>query len=86
MRKLLQKHARVDMFDEHGMAALHLAAENGHCLVADVLLEHKAFVNAKSKSGLTPLHLAAQNGVNSLVKLLLEKHNAAIDAVTLVSF
>lgn len=68
----------------HGKAALHLAAENGHEQVADVLLWHKAFVNAKSKLGLTPLHLAAQNGYNDLVRLLIETHNAVIDALSLV--
>ncbi|CAI9725800.1 serine/threonine-protein phosphatase 6 regulatory ankyrin repeat subunit A-like [Octopus vulgaris] len=80
---LLQNNARIDVFDEHGKAALHLAAENGHEEVADLLLEYKAFVNAKSKIGVTPLHLAAQNGYCNLVKLLIEKHNASIDALTL---
>ncbi|CAH2286050.1 serine threonine- phosphatase 6 regulatory ankyrin repeat subunit B-like [Pelobates cultripes] len=80
---LLQNHARVDVFDEHGKAALHLAAENGQDRIADVLLWHKAFVNAKTKLGLTSLHLCAQNGFNHLVKLLVETHLASIDAMTL---
>ncbi|XP_075437754.1 uncharacterized protein LOC142476069 [Ascaphus truei] len=80
---LLQNHARVDVFDEHGKAALHLAAENGHDQIADILLWHKAFVNAKTKLGLTPLHLCAQNGFNHLVKLLVDTHLASIDAMSL---
>ncbi|KAI8787368.1 ankyrin-3 [Biomphalaria glabrata] len=80
---LLKNQARVDIFDEHGKTALHLAAENGHEQVADMLLYQKAFVNAKSKHGLTPLHLAASNGNVALVKLLIEKHGATIDALTL---
>ncbi|KAF6037452.1 hypothetical protein EB796_004243 [Bugula neritina] len=80
---LLQHHARVDVFDEHGKAALHLAAECGNLEVANMLLLHKAFVNAKSKIGLTPLHLAAQNGFNKLAKLLVEEHGAAVDALSL---
>ncbi|KAM4687553.1 uncharacterized protein O3C94_006066 [Discoglossus pictus] len=80
---LLQSHARVDVFDEHGKAALHLAAENGHDQIADILLWHKAFVNAKTKLGLTPLHLCAQNGYNHLVKLLVDTHQASIDAMAL---
>lgn len=80
---LLQSHARVDVFDEHGKASLHLAAENGHDQIADILLWHKAFVNAKTKLGMTPLHLSAQNGFNHLVKLLVETHLASIDAMSL---
>ncbi|KAM8967607.1 uncharacterized protein RCH25_026220 [Pelodytes ibericus] len=80
---LLQNHARVDVFDEHGKAALHLASENGHDKIADILLWHKAFVNAKTKLGLTPLHLCAQNGFNHLVKLLVGTHLASIDAMSL---
>ncbi|XP_059153195.1 ankyrin-2-like [Physella acuta] len=80
---LLKNQARVDIFDEHGKTALHLAAENGHEQVADMLLYHKAFVNAKSKHGLTPLHLASSNGNVALVKLLVDKHGATIDALTL---
>jgi ankyrin repeat protein len=62
-----------------------LAGENGHEGVADVLLWHRAFVNAKSKLGVTPLHLAAENGYNKLVKVLIETHGASIDAMSLVS-
>ncbi|KAK2186122.1 hypothetical protein NP493_214g02024 [Ridgeia piscesae] len=83
LRILLKNHARVDVFDEHGNAALHLAAENGHEKVADLLLKHKAFVNAKSKLGVTPLHMAAQNGFNNFVKLLIQTHGAATDALSL---
>nr|XP_014353437.1 PREDICTED: ankyrin-1-like [Latimeria chalumnae] len=83
VKTLLQNHARVDVFDEHGKAALHLAAENGYDQIADILLWHKAFVNAKTKLGLTPLHLGAQNGFNRLVKLLVETHLASIDALSL---
>lgn len=70
---------------QHGKAALHLACENGHDKMADILLRHKAFVNAKTKLGLTPLHLCAENGCNHLVKLLVENYLAGIDAMSLVS-
>lgn len=52
--------------------------------IASMLLKSKAFVNAKTKLGLTPLHLAAQNGYNNLVKMFITKHDASIDARSLV--
>ena len=69
---------------QHGKAALHLAAENGHEAAADLLLQYKAFVNARSKAGISPTHLAAQNGHTNLVKLLIEKYSATVDALSLV--
>uniref|UniRef100_A0A8C2J501 Serine/threonine-protein phosphatase 6 regulatory ankyrin repeat subunit B-like n=1 Tax=Cyprinus carpio TaxID=7962 RepID=A0A8C2J501_CYPCA len=80
---LLQNNARVDVFDEEGKAAIHLAAEQGHQDIVDILLAHKAFVNTKTKLGLTPLHLSAQNGSAQLVKLLVETHQASVDALSL---
>lgn len=52
--------------------------------VAEILLENHAYVGAKSKQGVTPLHLAAQNGYINLVRLLIERHGATTDALTLV--
>lgn len=63
---------------------MHLAAENGHEAVTDTLLKNRAYVGVKSKLGVTPLHLAAQNGHNKLVRLLIERHSAAKNALTLV--
>ena len=78
-------YIHIYIFQAHGKAALHLAAENGHEQVSDVLLWKKAYVNARSKSGITPLHLAAQNGYTKLVKLLIESHKATTDSLSLVS-
>lgn len=82
---LLENHARVDVFDEHGKTALHLAAENGHLEVCEALLKSKAFINSKTKLGVTPLHLAAMQGHNEVVVMLVGQYKAAIDATTLVS-
>lgn len=70
---------------QEGKSALHLAAQQGHEDIADILLSYKAFVNAKTKLGLTPLHLSAQTGSSHLVQLLIKAHKAPIDALTLVS-
>ncbi|XP_067125162.1 serine/threonine-protein phosphatase 6 regulatory ankyrin repeat subunit B-like [Centruroides vittatus] len=84
VKVLLQHGARVDIFDESGKAALHLAAEYGHHEVVDILLQNNAFVNSRSKKGLTPLHLAAKHGYNGIVQHLVADHGAVLDALTLI--
>ena len=37
------------LIPQSGRAGLHVCAERGHLEVAQELLEHKAYVNAKSK-------------------------------------
>lgn len=71
-------------YQQEGKAAIHLAAEQGHQDIVDILLSHKAFVNAKTKLGLTPLHLSARSGSARLVRLLVETHQASVDALSLV--
>ena len=53
--------------------------------VCDVLLVHKAFVNARSITGLTALHLAAEKGHNDIVRAFITEHSAQKEALTLVS-
>uniref|UniRef100_T1H944 Ion transport domain-containing protein n=1 Tax=Rhodnius prolixus TaxID=13249 RepID=T1H944_RHOPR len=80
---LLSNHARVDVFDNEGRSALHLAAERGYLEVCDALLTHKAFINSKSRVGRTALHLAAMKGFANLCKFLVTDHNAVIEVLTL---
>uniref|UniRef100_A0A1I7TBT6 ANK_REP_REGION domain-containing protein n=1 Tax=Caenorhabditis tropicalis TaxID=1561998 RepID=A0A1I7TBT6_9PELO len=80
---LAMHHARIDVFDEMGRTALHLAAYNGHLSIVHLLLQHKAFVNSKSKTGEAPLHLAAQNGHVKVVNVLVQDHGASLEAITL---
>ncbi|PIC53240.1 hypothetical protein B9Z55_003026 [Caenorhabditis nigoni] len=80
---LLKHHARIDVFDEMGRTALHLAAFNGHLSIVHLLLQHKAFVNSKSKTGEAPLHLAAQHGHVKVVNVLVQDHGASLEAITL---
>lgn len=46
---LLKCNARVDVFDNEGRSALHLAADCGSMDVCQSLLEKNAFVNSKTK-------------------------------------
>ncbi|KAL3309172.1 hypothetical protein Ciccas_012282, partial [Cichlidogyrus casuarinus] len=80
---LLKNHARVDIFDDQGMTALHLCADKGHGKVADLLLRNKAFVNARTKQGMTPLHLSARSGFHELLVSLIDHHGAKVDALTM---
>ena len=52
----------------------------------DLLLQHKAFVNAKNKAGVTPAHLAAERGATEIVELLVEKYKASTDVLSMVRF
>lgn len=83
VNNLLGNHSRVDVFDNDGRSALHLAAERGYLQVCDALLTHKAFINSKSRVGRTSLHLAAMNGYAHLVNFLIKDHNAVVDILTL---
>ncbi len=55
-----------------GLTPLHFAAEHGSLSSAEILVAHKADVNAAGKKdGRTPLHLAAAGGQAELVSFLL---------------
>ncbi len=56
--------------EKNGIAALHLAAQNGHLGIVNVLIEAGVNVNVKTKSGITALCFAAQNGHYEIVKAL----------------
>jgi ankyrin repeat protein len=51
-----------------------------------MLLAKNAYVNSKTKAGWTPLHFVAFKGFNEMINPLVSKHNAAIDATSMVSF
>lgn len=60
---------------------LHRAAHHGDDLIARLLLQSGADVNARDVVGNTPLHAAAQAGHNRVVKLLLA-HGADLEATS----
>ena len=62
-----------------------MAAESGNADICEMLLAKNAYVNSKTKAGWTPLHYVAFNGFNELIQPLVAKHNAAIDATSMVS-
>ena len=70
----------VNLGDNEGDTALHIAATYGRVPVIKTLIERKAKVNARNKVGATPLHLAAILGRAKTVKALLS-HGANPNAV-----
>lgn len=62
-----------------GTTALHLAAQNGHAEIAEILLRGGVNRDARTKLERTALHLAAQVGSLEVVDLLLT-HGADVNA------
>ena len=59
--------------DLWGRTPLHIAAEEGHKEIAELLIAAGADVNAKDSVGFTPLHEAAFYGQNEIAELLIAK-------------
>ena len=70
---LVSAGANVQLQQQHGLTALHAAAQHGNAPVVRMMLAADAQVDARHQpSGLTALMLAAQHGHAAVVKLLLE--------------
>ena len=76
----LTEAADINLKDNRGLSALHVACYKGHADAALVLLDHGASVLLRDSKGMTPLHLAALGGSAALARALLE-HAAVVDAV-----
>jgi len=70
----------VNAKDGGGNTRLHNAANLGHLVVAQFLIENGADVNARNQYGQTPLFVAAQGGHKALVELLLS-HGGSVQIV-----
>lgn len=80
VRILLKFGADVDLQNNEGFAALHLATFFDHYSVVEVLLENKGNANIKENFQCTPLHMAAQSNHTKIAKLLVKK-GAQIDSL-----
>ena len=62
-----------DTFPEaQSPTVLHVASKSASLEIVDLLVKHKADVNASDADGFTPLHLAAMYGNIQVVKKLVE--------------
>uniref|UniRef100_A0A8C0UHM1 Ankyrin 1 n=1 Tax=Cyanistes caeruleus TaxID=156563 RepID=A0A8C0UHM1_CYACU len=81
-----EQHLGGHLFSlQSGLTPLHLAAQEGHVLVADVLVKHGVTVDAMTRMGYTPLHVASHYGNIKLVKFLLQ-HQADVNAKTKLGY
>jgi uncharacterized protein len=73
VQALIERGAQVN---KPGWAPLHYAASHPGSAalpIAQLLLEHHAFVDTESPNGTTPIMMASQYGQESVVRLLLEE-------------
>ncbi|MCC2666842.1 MAG: putative OTU-like cysteine protease [Gammaproteobacteria bacterium] len=76
---LLRRGALVNAKDkETGYTALHFASKKNDLDIAQILIAHKADVNAQRYDGISPLYLVAKNTGNLAMAQLLVQHGANI--------
>ncbi|XP_055306684.1 phosphatidylinositol 4-phosphate 5-kinase type-1 alpha-like, partial [Sitodiplosis mosellana] len=73
VEKLITKGAKIDSTDDQLRTPLHLAALNGHKVVAEKLISNGAKVDITDSFDRTALHLAAKNGYRDVVEMLIAK-------------
>lgn len=69
---LLEKKARVNVYDKFRMSPLMYAAREGRVTVCEILLEHGAEINKQDMRGWTSLSWAANRGHGRVVRILLD--------------
>lgn len=59
---LIRKGADINVANDFGKTALHLAAQKGHDKIAELLVKHGANVHSLDSHGRTPLFWASFKG------------------------
>ncbi|KAJ6161244.1 hypothetical protein N7470_004640 [Penicillium chermesinum] len=73
-RRLLEQGANInDCENDFGVTPLHCAVNQGHEEMIELLLDHKANINAACKHGNTALHMAAEQGYRKIIRTLLHR-------------
>lgn len=65
--------AEIDAVELRGKTALHVATAHDRADIVQLLLAHKAAVNAASDGGWTPLHNACDKGCEEIVRILVSE-------------
>lgn len=79
--KTLLSGENINMQDEQGYTPLHTAIFMNKKKIAEWILENKADVHAKTKNGRTALHIASSKASTDIVKLLIQKYKANVNAL-----
>jgi len=75
VRRLVKHGAKVNMPNNNGYSALHMAVQGDHPATARVLVAQlHANVNQENKDGVTPIFLASQLARISTIRVLVELH------------
>ncbi|XP_055085359.1 ankyrin-3-like isoform X4 [Periophthalmus magnuspinnatus] len=81
----LKNGVDINICNQNGLNALHLASKEGHVEVVSELIKHGANVDAATKKGNTALHIASLAGQTDVVKELVT-HGANVNAQSLNGF
>lgn len=81
LRDCVQKGRDLDIKDDLGATAMHIAAANGYEEVIEYLLDNGAIIDVKDKDGWQPIHAAACWGQDLSIEILYN-HGADLDART----
>eukprot|EP00041_Stephanoeca_diplocostata_P020785 m.472319 g.472319 ORF g.472319 m.472319 type:complete len:219 (-) comp21660_c1_seq4:827-1483(-) len=89
LEEMLENHDDImEITNEDGLTALHIAVRYEHDDTAQMLLDKGANVNAINSDGTTPLHIVFDQGAtyeSDIVQMLLEK-NAGVNTASEPSF
>ncbi len=72
VQMLIDKGAHIDLRDQTGLTALHIASYLGYEQVVKLLIDRKANLELGDEAGYTPLMMAANAGKIETVRLLLD--------------